>query len=133
MANTPLNIKYSETTATPPTLNIGEPAYSYTSNTLFIGSPAGTGAIAVGGSIFVTQQSQIFDTANSASVYANAAFANANAGLAMANAAFANGGKIIKPHLLKSVEGDKSLVRAAPVNILRGDFISPSNLRLVQQ
>ncbi len=53
--------------------------------------------------------------------------------MAVANAAFANGGKIIKPHLLKSVEGDKSLVRAAPVNILRGDFISPSNLRLVQQ
>jgi len=53
--------------------------------------------------------------------------------MAIANAAIANGGKIIKPHLLKSVQGEKSLVRAAPVNILKGDFISAENLRLVQQ
>jgi len=52
--------------------------------------------------------------------------------MAIANAAIANGGKVVKPHLLKSVQGEKSLVRAAPVNILKGDFISAENLRLVQ-
>jgi len=49
MANTPIQIKRSLTSNTPATLNIGEPAYSYSSNTLFIGSPAETGAIPIGG------------------------------------------------------------------------------------
>ena len=63
MANTSIQLKFSETTATPTTLNIGEPAYSYTSNTLFIGSPAGTGSIAIGGSAYVSPtQNIIFDT-----------------------------------------------------------------------
>lgn len=52
--------------------------------------------------------------------------------LAVANAAIANGGKIIKPHLLKSISQDKSLVRAAPVDILRADFITADNLALVR-
>ncbi len=53
--------------------------------------------------------------------------------MAIANAAIANGGKVVKPHLLKSVQSEKSLVRAAPVDILKGDFISKENLRIVQQ
>ena len=72
MANTVIQLKYSTVTATPTSLNIAEPAYSYTSNTLFIGSPAGTGAIAIGGKFYVDQQQSIYD-------YANAAFATANA------------------------------------------------------
>jgi penicillin-binding protein 2 len=52
--------------------------------------------------------------------------------LAVANASIANGGKIIKPHLLKSISQDKSLVRAAPIDILRADFITPDNLALVR-
>ena len=48
MANTVIQLKYSTINSTPTTLNVGEPAYSYTSNTLFIGSPAGTGSIAIG-------------------------------------------------------------------------------------
>ena len=51
MANTTIQLKYSTLTATPSSLNVAEPAYSYSSNTLFIGSPAGTGSIAIGGTI----------------------------------------------------------------------------------
>ena len=49
MANTPLKIKTSLTTDVPPSLNIGEPAYSYNSNTLFIGTVTDDGAIPIGG------------------------------------------------------------------------------------
>ena len=101
MANTTIQLKYSNTTATPTSLNVAEPAYSYSSNTLFIGSPAGTGSIAIGGKFYLDQQATIytrgnsaFDAANSAGSYANAAFAAANTATlstgayAQANAAF---------------------------------------------
>jgi hypothetical protein len=101
MANTTIQLKYSTTTATPTSLNVAEPAYSYSSNTLFIGSPAGTGSIAIGGKFYLDQQQTIytrgnsaFDAANSAGSYANSAFAAANTAalstgaFAQANAAF---------------------------------------------
>ena len=71
MANTVIQLKFSTATATPSLLNVAEPAYSYTSNTLFIGTPAGTGSIAIGGKFFIDQQGLIYN-------HANAAFAAAN-------------------------------------------------------
>lgn len=49
MANTVIQLKYSTVTNTPPALNVAEPAYSYASNTLFIGTPDSASAIAIGG------------------------------------------------------------------------------------
>ena len=49
MANTVIQLKRSTSTATPTSLNIAEPAYSYSSNTFFIGSPDGTGVLQIGG------------------------------------------------------------------------------------
>lgn len=49
MANTLIQIKRSTTTSAPTTLSIGELAYSYQSNTLFIGNTTGDGVIVVGG------------------------------------------------------------------------------------
>lgn len=98
MANTVIQLKYSTVTATPTALNVAEPAYSYTSNTLFIGSPAGTGAIAIGGKFYLDQQQIIYDYANAAFNTANnagsgsfnqASFAHANAAFFQANAAYA--------------------------------------------
>ena len=51
MANTVIQLKYSESTATPPSLNVGEPAYSNNSNKLFIGL-AGNQVIAIGGKYY---------------------------------------------------------------------------------
>jgi len=48
-ANTSLRIKRSTTTGVPGSLQAGELAYSYQSNTMFIGSPAGTGVVNIGG------------------------------------------------------------------------------------
>jgi hypothetical protein len=93
MANTVIQLKFSNITATPTSLNVGEPAYSYTSNTLFIGTPGSDGAIAIGGKFYLDQQQIIFDTANAAfasannSTKANSAFDQANAAFEVANSA----------------------------------------------
>jgi len=97
MANTVIQLKFSTVTATPTSLNVAEPAYSYSSNTLFIGSPAGTGSIAIGGQFFIDKFQRGFDTANAAFLAANtagssafvqAAFNTANASFNHANAGF---------------------------------------------
>ena len=51
MANTVIQLKWSEATSTPSTLNVAEPAYSNTSGKLFIGQ-AGNQVIAVGGKYY---------------------------------------------------------------------------------
>ena len=100
MANTVIQLKYSTATATPSSLNVAEPAYSYTSNTLFIGTPAGTGSIAIGGKFYIDQQGLIYNHANAAFLaannavdlwvrnQANGAFIAANSAGTYANAAF---------------------------------------------
>jgi len=102
MSYTPITIKYSTANSTPTTLNVAEPAYSYTSNTLFIGTEGSNGYLAIGGQFYVNQQGQIFDKANAAfnaantgtgaaaaGSYANSGFATANSASNYANAAFA--------------------------------------------
>jgi hypothetical protein len=98
---TPLTIKYSTANSTPTTLNVAEPAYSYTSNTLFIGTPGSDGYLAIGGQYYIDQQSQIFAKTNAAFTaantgtgaatagsYANAGYSTANSAASYANAAF---------------------------------------------
>ena len=51
MANTVIQLKWSETTSTPASLNVAEPAYSNTSGKLFIGQ-AGNQVIAIGGKYY---------------------------------------------------------------------------------
>ena len=87
MANTVIQLKYSTTTATPPSLNVAEPAYSYASNTFFVGSPDGTGVIAVGGKFYLDQQQTIYNRGNAAFAEANSAASYANAAFEAANAA----------------------------------------------
>ena len=88
MANTVIQLKFSTVTATPTSLNIGEPAYSYTSNTFFIGSPDGTGSIAIGGKFYLDQQQDIYNTANAAFASANNVAPQVQPAFNTANAAF---------------------------------------------
>lgn len=55
MANTNILIKRSLTTSAPSSLRSGELAYSYNSNTIFLGSPTGDGAIKIGGQAYTSQ------------------------------------------------------------------------------
>jgi hypothetical protein len=61
MANTIIQIKRSQSTATPGTLNYGELAYSFNSGKIFIGDQSGN-AIAIGGNTY----NQLVDSATSA-------------------------------------------------------------------
>ena len=90
MSNTTIQIKRSSVTTAPTTLNAGEPAYSYLSDKLFIGTSDGTGAIAIGGKYFVDQSNTAYNVANAAFAAANAAGSSAKLNLAFdtANAAF---------------------------------------------
>ena len=73
MANTLIQIKSSTSNVAPTTLNVAEPAYSYVSNTLFIGTTGSNGAIAVGGQFYLDQQAKIFAKINAAFEQANTA------------------------------------------------------------
>lgn len=53
MSNTVIQLKYSNVTGTPPTLNVSEPAYSNVSNKLWIGD--GTTVVAIGGKHYTDQ------------------------------------------------------------------------------
>ena len=122
MAETVIQLKRSTTTATPSALNIAEPAYSYSSNTLFIGTPDGASVLQIGGYVrdqLLTYSSkhanlafdqansaatsdftqagfehanQAFDAANTSQTHANKGFDHANAGFDVANTKFASAG-----------------------------------------
>jgi hypothetical protein len=72
MANTVIQLKWSNLTDAPASLNVGEPAYSNTSHKLFIGDSVNN-AIAIGGKYYVDQQGQIFAKINAAFDVANTA------------------------------------------------------------
>ena len=55
ISNTNILIKRSSTTGRPSSLRAGELAYSYQSNTIFIGSPDGNGVVNVGGQYYTSQ------------------------------------------------------------------------------
>ena len=65
MSNTIIQIKRSDTTSQPANLSAGEFAYSYLSNTLFLGTTSGTGVINVGGLLY-TQTIDAATAANTA-------------------------------------------------------------------
>jgi hypothetical protein len=66
MANTVIQLKFSTLTDKPSSLNVAEPAYSYSSNTLFIGTPDGLATLNVGGYHYTSQIDDATD-ANTAS------------------------------------------------------------------
>ena len=91
MSNTVIQIKRSLSTSQPPSLSVGELAYSYQSNTAFIGTPDGTGVIAIGGKSYLDIQNNIYTIVNSAFNAANSQSASltaANQAGVIANAAF---------------------------------------------
>lgn len=55
ISNTSILVKRSTSTGRPSSLLAGELAYSYASNTIFIGSPTGNGVVNVGGQFYTAQ------------------------------------------------------------------------------
>lgn len=82
MANTVIQIKRSTVTTAPTagSLSAAEPAYSYLSDKLFIGSSDGSQVIEIGGRYYVDTAVRADQTANTAKIIAVAAFEKANTG-----------------------------------------------------
>jgi len=120
MANTSILIKRSTTTGTPASLAAGEFAYSYQSNTLFLGSPAGTGVVNVGGQYYTSQ----VDNATSASTGGTLVRRDANG-----NAAF---GYITATNIAGSVSGNANSATQFQtdrfINISGGDITATAQL-----
>jgi len=81
MANTVIQIKRSVATTAPTagSLSAAEPAYSYLSDKLFIGSSDGNQVIEIGGRFYINTAVRADQTANQSLLIANLAFDKANA------------------------------------------------------
>ena len=80
ISNTSVLIKRSTTTGTPSTLKAGELAYSYVSNTIFIGTSSGTGVINVGGQYYTSQIDNATSTNTSSTIVKRDASGNISVG-----------------------------------------------------
>jgi hypothetical protein len=93
MSNTALLIKRSLTTGIPGSLKSGELAYSYASNTIFIGSPSGTGVVNVGGQFYTSQIDAATNSNNASTIVkrdSNGAFAGQLQGAATSAGSLTN-------------------------------------------
>ena len=90
MSNTRIQIKRSSVTTTPlgGSLAAAEPAYSYLSEKLFIGSSDGTASVVIGGKFFIEQQNTIFDLVNAAFTVSNSGFTSGNSIYSLLNLTF---------------------------------------------
>ena len=85
MANTNILIKRSTTTGVPVSLQAGELAYSYLSNTIFIGTPGGNGVVNVGGQYYTSQVDNATDAATGLTLVRRDAGGNASFNFVTAN------------------------------------------------
>ena len=86
MANTVIQIKRSTVTTAPTagSLSAAEPAYSYLSDKLFIGSSDGSQVVEIGGRFYINTAVRADQTANAATITASQAFNKANAANSLA-------------------------------------------------
>lgn len=85
MANTNIYIKRSSSHDRPSSLGAGEFGYSYKSNTLFIGTPDGTGVINVGGVLYTGMLDAATDSATGSTLVKRDATGNASFNYITAN------------------------------------------------
>ena len=85
MANTNILIKRSSSIGRPGSLLAGELAYSYASNTIFIGSPTGNGVVNVGGQYYTSQVDNATDAATGLTLVRRDATGNASFNFVTAN------------------------------------------------
>jgi hypothetical protein len=84
-ANTNILIKRSLSTPVPGSLQAGELAYSYASNTIFIGTPDGAGVVNVGGQYYTSTLDAATDAATASTLVKRDATGNASFNFITAN------------------------------------------------
>lgn len=127
-SNTSILIKRSTTLGTPTSLQAGELGYSYLSNTIFIGSPAGTGVVNVGGQYY-TSQVDAATAANTVSTLVkrdaagNVAFGHITArGLTIGNSVFDSNGFTGNANSATQFQTDRF------INVSGGDITASAQL-----
>ena len=124
MANTTIQLKSSTVTAAPTSLARAEPAYSYASNTFFVGSPDGTGAIAIGGKFYLDQQQTIFNSVNAAFTAANSGAAQSGA-YNHANSAFDTANGAVAVNLTQNNSIASAFVHANAAFLAANNAVDP--------
>ena len=122
MANTSIKIKRSTTTSSPASLAAGELAYSYLSNTIFIGSPAGTGVVNVGGQYYTSQVDSATDAATGGTLVRRDATGNANFNNITANSISGAGLSNLNANSATQFQTDRY------INISGGDVVAAAQL-----
>jgi hypothetical protein len=128
ISNTKIQIKRSSTTNIPSGLNPGELAYSFASNTLFLGNTTGTGVVNIGGYLYTStiDAATAANTSNtlvkrgSDGSFAGQLYGTANLAVALANPQnfSISGGDITAS--AQSFQGNNSVTLSASLNSIPG-------------
>jgi hypothetical protein len=128
-ANTSLRIKRSLTTGTPVSLQSGELAYSYLSNTIFIGSPDGNGVVNVGGQYYTAK----LDAATSSNTGDTIVQRNADGNVFVGHAnvrsiSFSNGGTLSTTEFSGNANSATQFKTDRYIDVTGGDITASARL-----
>ncbi len=129
MANTALRIRRSLTTGMPGSLVAGEIAYSYASNTMFIGSPAGTGVLNIGGQYYTST----IDSATSSNTGGTLVQRSASGNIAVGHAnvrslSFSDGGSLSTTYFSGNANSATQFETDRFIDITGGDITAAAQL-----
>jgi len=129
MANTALRIRRSLTTGMPGNLVAGEIAYSYASNTMFIGSPAGTGVLNIGGQYYTST----IDSATSSNTGGTLVQRSASGNIAVGHAnvrslSFSDGGSLSTTYFSGNANSATQFETDRFIDITGGDITAAAQL-----
>lgn len=128
MANTSILIKRSTTVGTPVSLQAGELAYSYLSNTIFIGSPDGNGVVNVGGQYYTSQIDSATSSNNVSTIVKRDAAGNIAVGHITARSIDLGGGTIGAGSFTGNANSATQFQTDRFINISGGDITASAQL-----
>jgi hypothetical protein len=129
MANTALRIKRSLTTGVPVSLQSGELAYSYQSNTIFIGSPDGNGVVNVGGQYYTSQIDNATNSNTASTIVKRDAAGNIAVGHAnVRSISFSDGGTLSTSSFTGNANSATQFETDRFIDITGGDITASAQL-----
>jgi hypothetical protein len=129
IGNTSILIKRSTTLDKPVSLQAGELGYSYSSNTMFIGSPAGTGVINVGGVYYTKIIDDATSSNNSSTIVRRSETGNIFVGHAnVRSISFSDGGTLSTTSFSGNANSATQFQTNRFINVSGGDITASAQL-----
>lgn len=129
IGNTSILIKRSTTLGTPVSLQAGELGYSYLSNTIFIGSPSGTGVVNVGGQYYTSQIDSATSSNTGSTIVKRDAAGNIFVGHAnVRSISFSDGGTLSTTGFTGNANSATQFQTDRYINISGGDITASAQL-----